>query len=433
MTNKILVISYYWPPSGGAGVQRILKFVKYLPDFEITPIVITIEPKYAAFPVLDKSLIKDVNPNLEIYKTKAKDYFKFYKKLTGKNNIPHGGFTGETEKSFKSKLIRFIRGNFFIPDPRKGWNKYAFQKACEIIEKHDIKNILTTSPPHSTQLIGLKLKRKYPHINWIADFRDPWTDIYYYDKLFHTFIAKKIDKNYEKKVLQNTNHILVVSNPIKQNLNKNSGKNILHKITVIPNGYDESDFNYENSLKQEKFIITYTGTISTEYKLQGFFQALKNLDENLKNNICVRFIGSNVEIINTYNFSDNNIIIEKVNYLPHEEILKELHKSSLHLLVIPDNKNNKGILTGKLFEYLGSQKPILCLGPVDGDAAKIINDCNAGATFDYMDTNNIELFISNNIKLWLDDKKISDKYYNDNVYNYTRKNLTKKLAQIITI
>ena len=173
--QKVLIVTYYWPPGSGAGVQRWLKFSRYLPQYGWDPFILTVDPQYAAYPAIDNSMTSEVPENLNVHKTKANDFFRYYKK--DKSRIPSSGFASDEEKGFKSLITRFIRGNFFIPDPRRGWNGYAFKKACEIIESQKINHVITTSPPHSTQLIGLKLKRKYPAIKWIADLRDPWVSV----------------------------------------------------------------------------------------------------------------------------------------------------------------------------------------------------------------------------------------------------------------
>ncbi|MFH2142151.1 MAG: glycosyltransferase family 4 protein [Bacteroidota bacterium] len=429
--EKILVITYYWPPSGGSGVQRWLKFVKYLPEFGFEPIVITVDPNKAGYAVLDKSLEKEISADIEVYRTNAKDNFKLYKKITGKKELPHGGFAGEINDSFKSKIIRFIRGNFFIPDPRRGWNRYAYKKSCEIIEKYNIKKIITTSPPHSTQLLGLKLKKKYSSIKWIADLRDPWTEIYYYKKILHTFIAKWIDKKYEKNVFNNADKLVVVSEQIKEMFTKllNNGDN---KINVIPNGFDHSDFiNIQPNFSQ-KFVITYTGTLGIEYNIKNFIEIISSLQESIKGQIALRFIGVNAEVLKKYNLDCLTNNIEILSYLPHNIIIKELQESSVLLLVIPENKNNKGILTGKLFEYLGSMKPILCLGPIDGDASKIIRECNAGDCFDYYSKEDMEKFILHHFKTWELNKKLNLLNSSTNTDKYSRQELTKKLAEIIS-
>jgi len=194
--QKVLIVTYYWPPGSGAGVQRWLKFSKYLPQYGWEPFILTVDPQYAAYPSIDSTLEKEIPVNVKVFRTKATDWFRIYSK--NKSKIPTAGFANNYDNSFKGILFRFLRGNLFIPDPRKGWNRFALRKALEIIEKEGITCIVTTSPPHSTQLIGMKLKRRYPGIRWIADLRDPWTDIYYYKKFYPAFFPRMIDSAYEK-------------------------------------------------------------------------------------------------------------------------------------------------------------------------------------------------------------------------------------------
>ena len=193
--KKILVITYYWPPSGGSGVQRWLKFVKYFRDFGIEPIVLTIDPDFATYPNYDYTLLDEIPHGIEIHKTKAKSPFGIYSKVR-KKEVPKVGFAGEKNVGMIEKLMRFIRGNFFIPDARIGWNRFALEKAREILQANDIDCVITTSPPHSTQLIGLALKNEF-NIKWIADLRDPWTEIYYNKELYRTSFAKNKDYRFE--------------------------------------------------------------------------------------------------------------------------------------------------------------------------------------------------------------------------------------------
>ncbi|MGB8491633.1 MAG: glycosyltransferase, partial [Bacteroidales bacterium] len=233
--QKVLIITYYWPPGSGAGVQRWLKFSKYLPQYGWEPVILTVDPAYATYPALDDTLNNDVPAQLKVHKTKARDYFRLYKK--DKSKIPSSGFAADTDKTFAGWLARFIRGNFFIPDPRRGWNKYALIKAVRLIEEEGIVNVITTSPPHSTQLIGLRLKKRFPGIRWIADLRDPWTDIYYYDQFHPTRFSKWIDINFEKRVLRSADLIITVGKSLKELFaSKIAGQK--DKIEIVPNGYD---------------------------------------------------------------------------------------------------------------------------------------------------------------------------------------------------
>jgi len=380
--QKVLIVTYYWPPGSGAGVQRWLKFSKYLPRHGWEPVILTIDPDYAAWPVTDDSLSGEIPDSLRVYKTKATDFFRLYNR--DKTKIPSAGFAGDEKKGFSGKIIRFIRGNFFIPDPRRGWNKHAFRKACEIIESFGIKNVITTSPPHSTQLIGLRLRRKYPEINWIADLRDPWTDIYYYHKFYPTFITRAIDRRLEKKVLRSAGKIITVGRSLKE-LFSTKMPGLEQKTEVICNGYDEEDFSGIKGMRPEIFTISYIGTLSDAYPLDGFLKAVEILKEDMIP--CkIRFVG----LISPE--QKHRIIGRAEEYYPdfipysgHSAAIRYMMNSSVLLLIIPDHATSRSIITGKLFEYMAAGVPVICFGPQDGDAAAILKETGLGKTFRYDD------------------------------------------------
>jgi glycosyltransferase involved in cell wall biosynthesis len=420
--NKVLIITYYWPPSGGAGVQRWLKFSKYLPDFGWDPVILTVDPEYAAYPVTDFSLNADLPLSIKVYYTRATNYFSIYKK--DRSKIPTAGFANIIDNSFKGKILRFVRGNFFLPDPRKGWNKYAFKKACELIDTEGIRNIITTSPPHSTQLIGLNIKKKYPEVNWIADLRDPWTDIYYYNQFYPTFISRWIDQQYEKSVLGKADKIITVGTSLK-NLISMKVKGVESKTEVITNGFDEDDFSKISPFNPPGFIITYVGTLSDIYPVEGLLNALKIFKEN-GNEIVLRFIGTvsqnQRDLIQS---NPGNSILEFIPNVDHSEAIKYMLKTSALLLIIPDHQSSKSILTGKLFEYIASGKPIICLGPVDGDAAVILNNTGYGKTFSYNDSKEISEYLSFLISGNPIMKRISPG-------SFSRRELTKKIIPLLS-
>jgi len=372
-------------------VQRWLKFSKYLPEFGWEPIILTVDPEFAAYPVTDFSLKEDLPSSIKVYSTPAINYFGIYKKDISK--IPSAGFANSIDNTLKGKLLRFIRGNFFLPDPRKGWNKYAYKKACELIETEGIKNIITTSPPHSTQLVGLKIKKKYPALNWIADLRDPWTDIYYYKQFYPTFFSKLIDLGYEESVLRKADKIITVGASLK-NLFSAKVKGIESKTEVITNGYDKDDFSGMIAETPSKFTITYVGTLSDIYPVDGFLNALYSFKEK-RNEFILRFIGTvsqkQKDLIQSKTGAS---IVEFIPYVDHTEAIKYMLNTSVLLLIIPDHQSNKSIITGKLFEYLASGKPIVCLGPADGDAAVIIEITGHGITFSYADSKGISEYLS---------------------------------------
>ncbi len=418
--KKVLIITYYWPPSSGAGVQRWLKFSKYLPSFGWEPVILTVDPEYAAYPATDMTLGKDVSDGIEVHRTAATDYFRFYRK--DKSKVPTAGFASSGEGGFRSKVLRFIRGNFFIPDPRRGWNSYAFRKACELIESGNIKHIITTSPPHSTQIVGMKLRKKYPGIRWIADLRDPWTDIYYYSMFYHTLPAKLIDRRLERNVLDSSDRIITVGKTLKD-LFISKLPSIKEKISVITNGFDEDDFSGITSTNPDKLTITYTVTLSDSYPLKSFLDAV---EEYLKegNEIKLRFVGmvakSQKDLILSKAGNDS---VEFVPFVDHIAAIRYMHDTTALLLLIPDHPSSKCILTGKLFEYLATGKPVISIGPADGDAAEIIEATSSGISFDYNDYASIETFL----------RQIAGKSFmkKAEISEYSRLSLTSALSDIL--
>ena len=419
--QKVLIVTYYWPPGSGAGVQRWLKFSKYLAKLGWNPVILTVDPDFAVYPAIDQSLNDEIHENVTVYKTRARDYFRLYKK--DKSKIPSAGFAVGEEKGFLSNFTRFIRGNFFIPDPRIGWNRYAFEKACEIIETQKIDRLITTSPPHSTQLIGLRLKKRFPGIRWIADLRDPWTDIYYYEKFHPTFLSRRIDGAYEKSVLKSADKIITVGNSLKE-LFSSKIPGIGDKISVISNGYDEEDFSGSTASKPETFTISYVGTLSGSYPVNGFLNALKPLiEKGIK--FRLRFTGAVPEeekelIISAAGLSNTDF----VPYSEHSKAVRNMLDSNALLLIIPDHKSSGSIITGKLFEYLASGKPVICLGPADGDAAEIIKETGHGKTFDYNDSEGISEYLLLLSSIPEVTEKVSPSVY-------SRENLVKRVVELL--
>lgn len=424
--KKVLIISYYWPPSGGAGVQRIFKFAKYLPQFGYDPYIITVDDKQASYPIRDYSLLQDIPKGMKIFHTSSFEPLNILTKLTG-NKAPYGGFANKSKEKFSQKVLRFIRGNFFIPDARKGWIKYAYARAAELIEKEKIQTILISSPPHSSQLVGLKLKRKFPDLKWVADLRDPWTDIFYYKDMLHTAMASAKDAAFEKRVVEIADELVVVSRPILENYLSKSGNIQSSKIHVIPNGFDEDDFPEMEPVVNDQFTITYVGTIADIYNPVIFFECLKKAIANAAaKKIKLRFVGGRTDnIVNQISINGLGEITEFKPHVKHEEAIQYMRTSDALLLVIPDVPDSQGILTGKLFEYLAAEKPIICIGPPDGDAARIIDACKAGETFSRDEQERLTVYLTNLIS-----GSVS-KPAGVNVQNYSRKNLTRQLAAVM--
>ena len=398
--DKVLIITYYWPPSGGAGVQRWVKLSKYLSRMGLDVFVLTVDEKFASYLTLDESLNEEIDPAVKVIKTKSFEIINWYAKWVGKDKVPTAGFTNVDNQKPMQKLVNAIRSNFFIPDPRKGWNKYAVKKAINLIRSEGIQKVITTSPPHSTQLIGLTLKRKMG-VEWIADLRDPWTDIYYYPLLHHSIISNRINHSLEKQVLLESDHIITVSKGFRTLFRKKSDRLKEEKFSIIPNGYDEEDFAEIQTTEKDKglFVIAYTGTMSDQYEPQAFLNAAKRVvDDNPDIQIAIQFVGKFSEGIKSYIKSID--LTSNCQYIPpvsHQEAVAYQRNATLLLLVLPHVEDSKGICPGKVFEYLAARKRILLIGDVDGDAAEIISSCQAGKAFHWSDEAKITSYLNKSI------------------------------------
>ncbi len=425
--KKILIIAYYWPPSGGPGVQRVLQFVKYLPQFDVMPIVLTVDEKYASYPIIDQSLVDEVQKDIKVYKTKSVEVLSLYKKLN-KNKLPNPSFSGEkTLPSLLKKITRFIRGNFFIPDPRKGWNKYCYIKAKQLIKKYNIDTVVVSTPPHSTQLVGMKLKKKLA-IKYIADFRDPWLGAYYTKGMYKTKLTHWIERQYEKSVLNSADKIILVSakDILQQKINNKS------KIHFIPNGFDESLFkvNIKPSIFPSTFEIAYFGSLSPTQPIYSFIEACgKLVKENNHIDIKLKFVGAIGQQVKEL-CKKENIEVDDTDYIPYQEALGMMMKAHILFLIIPNIKEYTNHLPGKLFEYIATKNPIVCLGGKTGLVNQIIQQCNTGKTFDYKESQNeIFYFLNEKLRHWEKGRNIrfTEKYH----LKYSRKNLTQKFTEIL--
>ena len=411
--ESILLITFFWPPARGIGVQRWLKLSKYLLRHNVNPIILTVDEKYVNYGLgIDNNLINDVPKELLVYKSYAFNPVRvLQKKILLSGNKTIGEYSLEAPRGI-TKLLRSIGSNIFIPDVSKGWNTYAIKKAIQIINKHDIRIVITTSPPYSSQLIGLKLKEKLD-IKWIADFRDPWTDHRNFNSMGRLYLSKSRNKSLEKKVLNKADKVFTVGDSLKQLLLKKS-KNIHNsKICVISNSYDKDDYGQCLNATTNDFNVCYTGTMEDSYEPYVFFNALKEIQEvttNIKINInIIGYITKKIkrEILKT------GLNCRFLTSLSHKETIKYQKNASILLLVIPNTIHANVILTGKLFEYLATRNNIICIGPKSGDAAKIINECNCGKTFDRTDIQEIKNYIStsvnnlsNNVKMETNEKEI---------------------------
>jgi len=421
--KKVLIITYYWPPAGGAGVQRALKFAKYLPEFGWEPVILTVENPDS--PVDDTSLLNDIPKGIKVYKTKSLEPFELYKKFIGKKSdskIPNDVLLNKKNLSLKDRLAQWIRLNLFIPDAKIGWKKYAVKKGLEIIKTEKIDLIFTTSPPQTVALIGKKLS-KLSGVKWIADFRDPWMEIVYYQNVNRTKLTKVVDSSLEKKVMNNADAITTISHDIADFIR---GKAKDQNVVVIPNGFDETDFESIELTKNDKFTISYTGSMSKDRVPYPFINALKRLIYsdgiiNIQMKFAGRFCHEFYNLIEKENLSKHFII---QNFIPHNESTKILQSADALLLVIDNVPNNIGFLTGKLFEYMGCRKAIFAVGPIDGDANAIIKETDCGTMVNYNDDE--EAYKS--LKMMYDNWENDRSNYKFDVENFSRRNLTRELT-----
>ncbi|MBJ2175357.1 glycosyltransferase family 4 protein [Aureibaculum sp. A20] len=419
---KVLIITYYWPPSGGSGVQRWLKFVKYLTQFDIEPVVYTVdEPNYA---IEDKTLENEVPKSVKVIKQPIKEPNDILKLFGTKNKKTSAGFLSENP-SFFGKIMQYIRANYFIPDARKFWVKPSVTYLTEYLINNPVDVIITTGPPHSLHLIGLQLKNKLG-LKWIADFRDPWTDIDYFQKLPLTIKSKKKHHQLENEVVSKADCVLVVGNTMKENFLK-FNKN----VQVITNGYDGDRNSSKNEL-DKKFTLVHVGLVNADRNPKVLFEVLSELiaeNTSFAKDCKLVFVGKLAnEVIE--NLDQNNLKshTEIIDYLPHKEVIGFQRKAQILLLLVNDVPSSKGIITGKIFEYLQSERPILAIGPEDGDLADILSETSSGEVIDFNDACKMKRSIE---KLYSDYQQNELISGTKNIDKYHRKALTEQLSIII--
>ena len=430
--KKLLFITYYFPPSGGAGVQRVLKFVKYLREFDIEPVVLTVEN--GDFPTRDESLIDDVPATTKVYRTKIFEPYALYRKLTGKspdapvdvNNIPKPG----EKRSFSEHVAEFVRSNFFIPDARIGWLPVARAQALKIIAEEKIDCIYSSSPPYTTALIAKSLAKK-TRLPWIAGFRDPWTG--FLSTPIRYGLAKKIDTYLERSVYEQCDKLEVAWKGIGKDFQKKYPDIDSSKIVHIENGFDDADIPSLTFPRNDRFTITYTGSMYGKRSPKPFLDAVKSLMAQGKvdpKKIKLKFIGrfgANLLPL----FEDEGLygIVEVKSYMPHAESVKELLKSDALLLVVDDAEGSEEIVPGKVYEYIGTSRPIITLA-LEGAIASLIGETNAGIVANFRNLSEIESAVLhyyqafwNGEKLWQGNANV--------VKKYTRREAANKLAEVV--
>ena len=426
--KKVLIITYYWPPYANAGVHRWLKFAKYLRDFGWEPIIYTPENNESSD--TDESLQRDIPDNIEVIKLPIWEPYNLYKRFIGvkKNEKINVGFLSETSKpKLTEKISVWIRGNFFIPDARLFWIKPSLKFLSKYIENNKIDAIISTGPPHSMHMIALGLKKKF-NIPWIADFRDPWTFIDFYDDLNLTPWANRKHHRYENMVLTNANKVVTVSHSWAKNLEDLGAKN----VKVITNGYDTTDYDKSGVIIDKKFSITHIGSLVKTRNPNTFWKALSMLvkgNKDFAEDLEIKLVGKTdftvMDSIEKHGLKSN---LTKINFIPHNEVIRIIQQSYLLLLLVNNTPNSKGIIPGKFFEYLATGRPIIVIGREDGDISKILNDCKAGKVIAFDDELKMKEIIS---KYYEDYKKGILSSGNVNTEKYSRRELTSNLSDLL--
>ena len=423
--KKVLIITYYWPPAGGPGVQRWLKFVKYLPEFNIQPIVYC--PENPLYPTLDSSLLQEVDSKITVLKHPIKEPLRFLSLLfKSKTNIlSKGGIPDSKKQSLFERFLLYIRGNFFVPDARVFWVKPSVKYLSSYISKHQIDTIITTGPPHSVHLIGMQLKVKHK-LRWYADFRDPWTDISYHKNLNLTQNTQQKHLKLERQVLNKSDQIIVTSSQTKQLFSKITQP----PISVITNGFD--DENVSSITLDSKFSLTHIGSLFDQRNPTLLWNVLSELVEEFpefKANFQLVLVGNvSADIKASMDSAKLTSFLKIVGSVTHNEAIMYQRKTQVLLLIEANTTEASYIIPGKLFEYINANRPILALGPKQSDIPSILKDTQTGKYFDYENETALKTHI---LELFENYKTNSLSVASKDIERFSRKNCTKQLVEVL--
>jgi glycosyltransferase involved in cell wall biosynthesis len=404
MARRVLVLTYYFPPSGGAGVQRVLKFTKYLPAVDWTPVVLTV--KEGAYPARDASLWRDVPASAEVHRTRSWDPYQLYARLTGQSGdeaVVQGSVEGEG-RDWKRLLARWVRANVFVPDARVGWVPFAVWRGRQLLADRKVDAILTTGPPHSTHLAGAALQW-LTGTPWVADFRDPWTDINYYQELPHTPWARWLDAALERLVLRRAQAVTTVSPTWRDGLARtvSSRRRDTERFSVVQNGFDEDDVpSTPVRPSREAFELTHVGSLYASRNPESLWRALRRLQAGLSTfNLRLRLVGPvDPPVWQSLDQHGLTAITEHVPYVPHTDAVTYMRRAGLLILSIESFPRAEGMMTGKIYEYLASGRPVVGIGPPQGDAAALLRKTEGGRLFGRDDPAGLARFIRTHYAAW---------------------------------
>jgi len=423
--KRVLIISYYWPPAGGSGVQRWVKFAKYLPSMGWQPVVYTpLNPEMLS---RDESLLADIPQEAEIIRTPIREPYAFYHRLNhGKKEVNP---LNSSKKSLIGRLAVWIRGNFFIPDPRVWWVSPSVKYLVRYLKEHPVDVIVTTGPPHSMHLIGLGLK-KATGIRWIADFRDPWTEMFYFKHMGLWPIAKARHRSLEKKVLDGCDAVISVSPPVRDDFQTKTPT----PVHLLTNGFDEDDFpafsRREHSAKE--FVLVHTGLFASDGDPSVLWKVLAakcGVCPDFRKALRIKLAGKTDSQITgsilRYGLGDN---LEDLGYLPHDSTTILQKEAGVLLLPLRKEPEYAKVLPGKIFEYVASGRPVLGIGQSDGAAAEVLRNSCAGKMIDWDDEAALSSFIEEEWSRFLSGESPER---GTAAAKYSRRYLTEQLSEIL--
>lgn len=429
--KKVLIVAYYWPPAGGPGVQRWLHFVKHLPAYGIEPIVYV--PENASYPIVDYSLLEAISSEIKVVRQPISEPYKWvswlFKKQTKRMTQ---GLLNENNPSFIERLLRAVRGNFFIPDARVSWVKPSISFLEDYLTAHSIDTVITSGPPHSMHLIGLGLKQKRS-VKWLADFRDPWSSIGYHKALYLMPFAKKRHQALEAQVLRSADKIITTSPGTAQEFAAITQK----PISVITNGYEEASPILESvtaAIKDQMkgFSVLHIGSMLAGRNPSILWACLSELiKENrvFKATFSLHFVGLVSDVVKErLDFFGLSSYCYFHGYKPHSQARTFQKEGQLLLLLEIDSPQHKGIIPGKLFEYMASGSPIIAVGPKAWDVNPIISESAAGAVFGYTDKAALKAYM---LKVFMSFNNGGEKPRPQGIEAYQRNILAEKIANMI--
>jgi len=394
--KNVLIITYYWPPAGGPGVQRVLKFTKLLPKFGWRPIILTVED--GDYPAKDESLVAKIPENCRVYRSSILEPYSLYRRLTGKGKdekLPTFVLNENHSAGFKNKLATWARANVFIPDARIGWIPSGVKEGKRIIREENVDLIFASSPPHTVQLIAKRLSGS-TGVPWVADFRDPWTEAFWSANLKKNPLSDTLDKRMERSVLSKADAVVTVSEGVKEML----GNKADNRYEVIQNGFEPIELNQD---KLKDFRILFIGSLSNYQNPESLFKAVETLSRDIREQVTIQFVGRIFNGFDTIFEQYNHLNIEQLPYMPHRELMQFAQQAAVLFRPVAQSSYADKNVGAKTYDYLALRKPILTLGVKPSVSETMLRETGSGELFLYEDVSGISSFVLRCFEQWKQD------------------------------